>query len=98
MLVLKLEVETSHAEALRMKLSRTSLDGKLCVFPRHIGKTKNRGQPAGTPTNLYPLETVDYDDPQPDCSSMLNQESHILIDSHIHQLSFSYRGGGRAPR
>ncbi len=25
----------------------------------------NRGQPPGTPTNLYPLETVDYCDPQP---------------------------------
>ena len=71
-----------------MKLSRTSLQkDKLeecfSTAVRHNGKTKNRGQPTGTPTNLYPLETVGYDDPQPDCSSMLNQGSPILTDNHV---------------
>ncbi len=28
------------------------------VFPQYIGKINNRGQSAGTLTNLYPLETV----------------------------------------
>jgi hypothetical protein len=75
-----------------MKLSHTYLqDDKLKeCFSTALGKTKNRGQPAGTTTNLYSLETVYYDDPQSDCSNMVNQEPPILWQHDVHQLSFFY--------